>query len=86
MSDTFYPPRQDIPKASAADIFYTQQLVLQVNAMNTIDNELVQNIQQFSSMPLDEFVRQKNLVIPNDVAKEIARVQHAEEVSNSMEE
>ena len=86
MSDTFYPPRQDIPKASAADIFYTQQLVLQVNAMNTIDSELVQNIQQFSSMPLDEFVRQKNLVIPNDVAKEIARVQHAEEVSNSMEE
>lgn len=23
MTDSFYPPRQDIPKASAADIFYT---------------------------------------------------------------
>lgn len=31
-------------------------------------------------------MRQKNLVIPNDVAKEIARVQRAEEVSNSIEE
>ena len=54
--------------------------------MNTIDSELIQNIQQYSSMPLDEFVKQKNLTIPNDVAGEILKAQHADEPSNSVEE
>lgn len=54
--------------------------------MNTIDSELVQNIQQYSNMPLDEFVARKNLVIPNDVANEILKAQHADEPSNSIEE
>ncbi|CAL6053897.1 Hypothetical_protein [Hexamita inflata] len=73
MYSHLYPARTDIPKATSADIYYTSTLMEQVDAMLLIDKQQKLQRIKYESMNIHQFIREKKLVLPNDLQNAIPK-------------
>ncbi|CAL6093788.1 Hypothetical_protein [Hexamita inflata] len=73
MYSHLYPARTDIPKATSADIYYTSTLMEQVDAMLLIDKQQKLQRMKYESMNIHQFIREKKLILPNDMQNAIPK-------------